>query len=93
MYLGSEVFGVKWRDWKINFKESDTIWGRDGIRTYDFPRLYNLLSDVHEHENVLFPHSWVPRLALVQLDEHQASLQEYPPIPVGALDPYEPPNR
>ncbi len=34
------------------------------------PRLYNLLTDPQERENVLFPHTWVPKAALGQLGEH-----------------------
>ena len=41
---------------------------------------------------VLFPHTWVPKAALPQLEEHVASLKKHPPIPAGAPDPYEPPK-
>jgi arylsulfatase len=56
------------------------------------PRVYNLLTDPQERDNVLFPNTWVLRAALPQLEEHVASLREYPPIPTGATDPYEPPK-
>ena len=62
----------------------------DVLRTYTMPRLYNLLADPQERDNVLFPNTWVPKAALGQLEEHLASLAAYPPIPTGALDPYEP---
>jgi hypothetical protein len=39
----------------------------------------------------LFPHTWVPKAALPQLEEHVASLKKVPPVPTGAPDPYEPP--
>ncbi len=63
--------------------------GREG---FTMPRVYNLLSDPQERDNVLFPHTWVPKAALPQLEEHVASLKQEPPIPTGALDPYEPPK-
>jgi arylsulfatase len=88
--MGAEIFGVKWRNWKLHFKEQDAWSGV--LRTYTMPRLYNLLSDPQERDNVLFPHTWVPKAALRQLGEHVASLRAYPPIPTGAPDPYEPPN-
>ena len=56
------------------------------------PRVYNLISDPREGDDVLFPHTWVLKVALPQLEEHVASLQKYPPIPAGAPDPYEPPE-
>jgi arylsulfatase len=56
------------------------------------PRLYNLINDPQERDNVLFPHTWVPKAALPQLVEHAASLKKYPPIATGAPDPYVPPK-
>jgi arylsulfatase len=90
VYMGNDVFGVKWRDWKLHFKEQ-TGWN-GVLREYTMPRLYNLMDDPQERDNVLFPHTWVPKAALPQLEEHVASLREYPPVPTGASDPYEPPK-
>ena len=91
VYMGNDVFGVKWRDWKLHFKEQDA-WNTI-LRTYTMPRVYNLMNDPQELDNILFPHTWVPKAALPQLEEHVASLQEYPPIPTGATDPYTPPQQ
>ena len=88
VYMGNDIFGVKWRNWKLHFKEQDS-WNGE-LRTYTMPRVYNLLNDPQEKDNVLFPHTWVPKAALAQLTEHMASLQEHPPIKTGELDPYEP---
>lgn len=90
VYMGAEIFGVKWRNWKLHFKEQDD-WAAV-LRTYTMPRVYNLLTDPQERDNILFPNTWVPKAALGQLVEHVASLRTHPPIPAGALDPYEPPN-
>ena len=89
VYMGNDVFGVKWRNWKLHFKEQA---GWNGVlREYTMPRVYNLMNDPQERDNVLFPHTWVPKAALPQLEEHVASLKKYPPIPTGTSDPYEPP--
>jgi arylsulfatase len=90
VYMGNEVFGVKWRNWKLHFSEQDA-WNTV-LRTYTMPRVYNLMNDPQERDNVLFPHTWVPKAALPQLEAHVASLREHPPIPTGAPDPYEPPK-
>jgi arylsulfatase len=90
VYMGNDVFGVKWKDWKIHFKEQDS-WNTV-MRTYTMPRVFNLISDPREQDNVLFPHTWVLKRALPQLEEHVASLKEFPPIPTGTLDPYQPPK-
>ncbi|WP_205737261.1 sulfatase/phosphatase domain-containing protein [Halioglobus japonicus] len=90
VYMGNDIFGVKWRDWKLHFKEQ-TGWN-GVLREYTMPRLYNLISDPQELDNVLFPHTWVPKAALPQLEEHVVSLKNEPPIPAGAADPYKPPR-
>ena len=88
VYMGNDIFGVKWRDWKLHFKEQN---GWNGVlREYTMPRAYNLMNDPQEKDNVLFPHTWVPKAALPQMVEHVVSLKKYPPIPSGAEDPYKP---
>ena len=88
VYMGNDVFGVKWQDWKLHFKEQ-TGWNGT-LREYTMPRVYNLMNDPQERDNVLFPHTWVPKAALPQLEEHVVSLKKFPPIVAGALDPYTP---
>jgi len=90
VYMGNTIFGVKWRDWKLHFKEQDSF--ADELRTYTMPRVYNLMNDPQERDNVLFPNTWVTKVALVQLEEHIASLKQNPPIPSGTPDPYTPPE-
>ncbi|MEH6581505.1 MAG: sulfatase-like hydrolase/transferase [Halioglobus sp.] len=90
VYMGNDVYGVKWRNWKINFKELESVFSE--TVSYGMPRVYNLLADPQERENVLFPNTWVPKAALGQLGEHAASLKTHPPIPTGAEDPYKPPH-
>jgi arylsulfatase len=90
VYMGNDIFGVKWQDWKLHFKEQ-TGWN-GVLREYTMPRLYNLINDPQEKDNVLLPHTWVPKAALAQLEEHVVSLKAHPPINPGTLDPYEPPK-
>jgi arylsulfatase len=84
VYMGNDIFAVKWRNWKLHFKEQDA-WNGEMI-TYTMPRLYNLYNDPQEKDNVLFPHTWVPKAALKQLTEHVVSLQQNPPIKAGQAD-------
>jgi arylsulfatase len=88
VYMGNDIFGVKWKNWKLHFKEQDA-WNGE-LRTYTMPRLYNLYNDPQEKDNVLFPHTWVPKAALNQLTEHVVSLKQYSPIKAGQKDPYRP---
>jgi arylsulfatase len=91
IYLGTEVFGVKWRDWKMMFKELSTVAG-DPIRTFGVPAFYDLLLDPREEHPSLHapPNFWVRYPASQVLAEHAQSLREEPPIPTGTPDPYRP---
>lgn len=88
VYMGKEIFGVKWKNWKLHLKEQDAWNGK--LNTYTMPRVYDLLTDPQEKNNVLFPHTWVPKAALKQLEEHMISLGQHPPIKTGQADPYVP---
>jgi len=87
-YMGSDVFGVKWRNWKMNFKEIESVFAE--VKTYGMPKVYNLHKDPGERENVLFPNTWVPKAATPQLIQHVMSLRKEPPIKPGTPDPYSP---
>ena len=88
VYMGKEIFGVKWKNWKLHFEEQEA-WNTVK-NSYTMPKLYNLYEDPQERNNVLFPHTWVPKAALSQLTEHVVSLKQNPPIPTGQKDPYQP---
>ena len=90
VYMGTSVYALKWRNWKLHFKELNTIFGE--VKDYGMPRLYNLYNDPQERENVLFPNTWVPKAAFRLLGQHMASLKANPPIKAGTKDPYEPPG-
>jgi arylsulfatase len=90
VYMGNDVWGVKWRNWKINLKEQETVFS--GTIDYGLARVYNLHKDPGETQNVIFPETWVPKAALGQLGLHMMSLQQEPPIRGGQPDPYVPPG-
>ena len=91
VYVGKELYGVKWRDWKMMVKEINTI-SADPVRSYGVPLFYNLLLDPKEEYPVLNapPNFWVRYPAGQVLVDHAKSLQEEPPIPPGTPDPYKP---
>ena len=91
VYMGNEVFGVKWKDWKIHLKQQDA-WNTP-LREYTMPRVFNLINDPKEQDNVLFPHTWVLKAGLPLLEEHMKSLKQFPPIKAGTPDPYSPPSK
>ena len=93
VYVGNDIFGVKWRNWKMLTKELDNSRGSGVIVEYGFPRFYNLYSDPKEE------YPWTPEKAGVFwvrwpmaeiLKEHGYSLQVETPIKPGTPDPYLP---
>jgi arylsulfatase len=88
VYVGKELYGVKWREWKMMVKEISTIAG-DPVRSYGVPLFYNLLLDPKEEP----PNFWVRYPAGQVLVEHAQSLQLEPPIKPGTPDPYVPGRR
>ena len=90
VYMATDIFGVKWRNWKLNFTEMQSALSEK--KTYNFLKTYNLQTDPGETESRTVPDSWVSKAGSVQLVEHLESLKRHPPIPTGMLDPYEPPK-
>jgi arylsulfatase len=94
VYVGSELFGIKWRNWKMMFQEVER--GTDERRIFDFPRFFNLYSDPKEEyplTKATAGHFWVRWPMGELLTEHGASLQKEPPIRPGTPDPYKPKRR
>ena len=46
IYVGNDIHGVKWRNWKMMFKEMDI--GDGPVRELSIPRIYNLVIDPKE---------------------------------------------
>jgi len=93
VYVGTDLFGIKWRNWKMMFKELEEGKGTGAKITHDFPRFYNLYNDPKE----MYPltkatagHFWVRWPAGELLQAHIESLRREPPIPAGTPDPYVP---
>ena len=90
VYMGTDVFGVRWRNWKLNFAEMESALSEK--KTYSLLKTYNLHTDPGETESRTIPDSWVAKAGLVQFSDHVDSFKRYPPIQVGQKDPYEPPR-
>ena len=94
VYVGNELFGIKWRNWKMMFQEVER--GTDERKTFDFPRFFNLYSDPKEEyplTKATAGHFWVRWPMAELLKAHLASLKREPPIISGTPDPYTPAKR
>ena len=85
IYIGNDLFGVKWRNWKLLLKEIDNVKGSYAIRDLAYPSIYNLLVDPKEEVPELnyLNDTWIEFPLYQALEDHEASIAEDP----GAPDP------
>ena len=90
IYNGTDIYGVKWRDWKMMIREIRHM--NDADTRYPVPRFYNLLQDPKEERptRLLPDNLWVRYPASQVLIDHATSLKTEPPIKEGTPDPYVP---
>jgi len=91
IYVGNDIFGVKWTNWKMATRELDVGFGVP-IKEFPVPSFYNLHLDPREEHPVLNapPNFWVRYPASQVLIDHAITLQQEPPIAPGTPDPYLP---
>ncbi len=75
IYLTSELFGAKWRNWKILLKELDVSYA---IQNMAYPSYYNLLVDPKEEEPEKFylDDTWVSTPLWKVIEDHQESMEK-----------------
>jgi len=83
-WLGSELYGVKWRNFKLVMVEQKTL--TDPALPLPNPHLINLDTDPKEREPMDYPylHTWVGVHVAKILQDYQESLKREPLIPAGA---------
>jgi arylsulfatase len=84
IYIGNELFGVKWRNWKLLLKDIDNNNGY-AVREMAYPSVYNLLVDPKEEVPELnyLNDTWVDFPLYQVMEDHEASIAADP----GAPDP------
>lgn len=95
VYVGEEIFGVKWRNWKMLTSEFNDDRGTGTIVKYGVPHFYNLYNDPKEDYPVTMKtpeHLWVRWPMAKILGDHLASFESEAPIKPGTPDPYTPPG-
>ena len=75
IYIGNELFGVKWRNWKMLLKGIDE--SSYAVKTYAYPTFYNLLVDPKEEhpERNYNADTWVDYPLYQVLEDFQGSLE------------------
>ena len=81
IYIGNELFGVKWRNWKMLLKEINEK--SYAIQTMAYPSIYNLIIDPKEEEPEKFylDDTWVDTPLWKVITDHQASRKKDPGTP------------
>ncbi|MEH6592886.1 MAG: arylsulfatase [Halioglobus sp.] len=76
IYIGNELFGVKWRNWKMLLKEIDEE--SYAVQTMAYPSIYNLIVDPKEEEPESFylDDTWVDVPLWRVIEQHQASIEK-----------------
>jgi len=89
-WMGPEMYGVKWRNFKLAFTMQ--TYSTDPVGKLSSPRIINLVTDPQEREPLDLPymHSWTVTHFNRLLDEYQASVKREPPVPQGAPLDYIP---
>jgi arylsulfatase len=80
IYLTSELFGAKWRNWKILLKELDEGYA---VKNIAYTSIYNLIVDPKEEEPEKFylDDTWVSTPLWQVIGEHQESMEKDPGAP------------
>ncbi len=75
IYIGNELFGAKWRNWKILFKEMDE--DSYAIKNMAYPSIYNLIVDPKEEEpeDFYLDDTWVDFPLYQVIEDHEASIE------------------
>lgn len=76
IYIGNELFGVKWRNWKMLVKEIDDK--SYAVQNMAYPSIYNLIVDPKEQEPEKFylDDTWVDTPLWQVIEEHEYSLEQ-----------------
>jgi arylsulfatase len=96
VYVGENIFGVKWRNWKMLTKDFDNAKGTGKIVQHGVPFFYNLYNDPKEEYPLTMKtpeYFWVRWPCAKIMGEHLTSLAQEPPIKPGTPDPYMPGNK
>jgi hypothetical protein len=83
-WMGPEMYGVKWRNFKLAFVTQ--TYSTDPVGHLSSPRIINLIADPQEREpmNLPYLHSWTVTHFNKLLADYQASVQREAPVPSGA---------
>jgi arylsulfatase len=90
IWCADRLQAVKWRNFKVHFYKQETMVS-PAIKL-GIPLVFNLYANPREDEEKVSTESWALGPVLKMVAEFEESARKYPLIPMGAPDPYAPPN-
>ncbi len=88
IWCAERLQAVKWRNWKLHFMRQDNMF--DPPVKNPVPTIFNLYTDPREEKPTA--DTWVVGPILKIVGEFEQSVKQYPLIPMGTPDPYQPPG-
>jgi arylsulfatase len=86
-FIGDELAAIKWRQFKIHFREFSTEPGRRTKVDLAVPQLYNVEQDPKEQWDIMEPNTWVAEPLLPITLDYLKSANQFPHIPTGGYAP------
>lgn len=88
-FIKNELRALKWRNWKYHYYWEPEVNHSKG--KLELPKLFNLIQDPKEETPLIMGKNWALGPLLKMGAEFKQSMQDFPPVPPGTLDPYTPP--
>lgn len=99
-YQGETLQSYKWRNFKVHFWKQEGMF--DTVTRMNFPAVHDLIKDPKEQHPFYGGHgasgsgteqlTWVLPAVTFEILKHKKTLQEEPPVPFPAPEPYTPPK-
>ena len=89
IFVGNELYAVKWHDWKVHFIWQASKYSPKQVFS-TIPKVVNLVQDPREERQAAEPYNTWTQFMLDILVQFQLSARQYPHVPVGAPNDYQP---
>lgn len=89
IFVGNDLYAYKWRNWKVHFTWQESKYSAK--QTFStFPKVVNLIQDPREERQAAEPYNTWTQFLMQSLIQFQLSAKQYPHVPVGAADDFQP---
>jgi len=90
IFVGDQIYALKWRNWKLHLVWQETKYDAPQ-RFATVPKIVNLITDPRERRQVAEPDNTWLQYPMTKLRlEFEASMKQFPPVPLGAPDTWQP---